>query len=204
MSSSNSIKPPSKPGAWKVHSEEIVFETPYIRARQQRCETMRGAIVDPYHVFDLPNWAAMLAITPDHHAVLVRNYRHGSQRVMLELPGGIIDDDDPNTEHAVARELREETGYSADRVFALPPIHPYPGRFRQMAYPYLGTGAVKAHEQALEDDEDLEIITMPLGDAFRVFADGSVDIAIAHAGIMLAARHLITSNPDLSELRAHI
>lgn len=204
MSSSNSIKPPSKPGAWKVHSEEIVFETPYIRARQQRCETMRGAIVDPYHVFDLPNWAAMLAITPDHHAVLVRNYRHGSQRVMLELPGGIIDDDDPNTEHAVARELREETGYSADRVFALPPIHPYPGRFRQMAYPYLGIGAVKAHEQALEDDEDLEVITMPLGDAFRVFADGSTDIAIAHAGIMLAARHLITSNPDLSGLRAHI
>lgn len=202
MSSSNSIKPPSKPGAWKVHSEEIVFETPYIRARQQRCETMRGAIVDPYHVFDLPNWAAMLAITPDYKAVLVRNYRHGSQRVMLELPGGIIDDDDPNTEHAVARELREETGYAAERVFALPPIHPYPGRFRQMAYPYLGIDAIKAHEQALEDDEDLEVITMPLNDAFRVFADGSTDIAIAHAGIMLSARHMIMTEPALEGLRS--
>lgn len=204
MSSSNATKPPSKPGAWKVHSDEIVFETPYIRARQQRCETNRGAIVDPYHVFDMPNWAAMLAITPDHEAVLIHNYRHGSQRVMLELPGGIIDDDDPNTEHAVSRELREETGYAAETIFALPPIHPYPGRFRQMAYPFLGIGAVKEHEQALEDDEDLEVITVPLADAFRLFADGSTDVAAVHAGIMLSARHLIISTPELSHLRDHV
>ncbi len=204
MSSSPPRKPSSKPGAWKVHSDEVVFETPYIRARQQRCETMRGAIVDPYHVFDMPNWAAMLAITPDHEAVLIHNYRHGSQRVMLELPGGMIDDDDPDIAHAVARELREETGYRADRVFALPPIHPYPGRFRQMAYPYLGIGAVKEYEQALEEDEDLEVITVPLAEAFRLFADGSADVAAVHAGIMLSARHLITSTPELSHLRDHV
>ena len=204
MSSSPSRKPSSKPGAWKVHSDEVVFETPYIRARQQRCETMRGAIVDPYHVFDMPNWAAMLAITPDHEAVLIHNYRHGSQRVMLELPGGMIDDDDPNTEHAVARELREETGYTADKIFALPPIHPYPGRVRQMAYPFLGIGAVKEHEQALEDDEDLEVITVPLAEAFRMFADGSADVAAVHAGIMLSARHLVMNTPELTQLRDYI
>jgi len=204
MNSSPPRKPLSKPGAWKVHSDEIVFETPYIRARQQRCETMRGAIVDPYHVFDMPNWAAMLAITPDLEAVLIHNYRHGSQRVMLELPGGMIDDDDPNTEHAVARELREETGFTAEKIFALPPVHPYPGRFRQMAYPFLGIGAVKEHDQALEEDEDLEVITVPLAEAFRLFADGSADVAAVHAGIMLSARHLITNTPELSHLRDHV
>jgi|GEM_PF-2075538 len=190
-----------KPGAWKVHSETVVFETPYIRAREQRCETMRGAIVDPYHVFDMPNWAAMLAVTPDLDAVLVRNYRHGAQRVMLELPGGIIDPEDPDTEAAVARELLEETGHKVEKAFALPPIHPYPGRFRQMAFPYIGIGAAKVQEQALEDDEDLEVITVPLVDAFRMFADGSVDVAAAHTGIMFSARHLISTEDDLAFLR---
>lgn len=193
-----------KPTAWKVLEDEILFDTPYIRARRQKCETMRGAIVDPYHVFDMPSWAAMLPITPDAEVVLVNNYRHGAERVMLELPGGIIDDTDPDNASAVARELREETGYEAEKIFALPPIHPYPGRFRQKAYPYLGIGAVKAHEQALEEDEDLEVITIPLADAFRLFADGSVDVAAVHAGIMLSARHLIMTAPELSDLRHHI
>ena len=89
-----------------------------------------------------------------------------------------------------------------EKTFALPPIHPYPGRFRQKAYPYLGIGAVKAHEQALEEDEDLEVITVPLADAFRLFADGSVDVAAVHAGIMLAARHLIATTEELAHLNA--
>jgi len=195
------MTPPAKPMAWKVLSEEILFETPYIRARQQRCETMRGAIVDPYHVFDMPNWAAMLPITPEGDAVLVNNYRHGSERVMVELPGGIIDDTDPDTDSAVQRELMEETGHQVDRVFALPEIHPYPGRFRQLAYPFLGIGAIQVAEQALEEDEDLEVFKLPLADAFRVFADGSADVAAVHGGIMLAARHLIMTDPDLAFLR---
>jgi 8-oxo-dGTP pyrophosphatase MutT (NUDIX family) len=187
--------------AWKVLSEEILFETPYIRARQQRCETMRGAVIDPYHVFDMPNWAAMLPITPEGDAVLVNNYRHGSERVMVELPGGVIDDTDRDTDSAVQRELMEETGHKVDRVFALPKIHPYPGRFRQLAYPFLGIGAVKVAEQALEEDEDLEVFKLPLADAFRIFADGSADVAAVHGGIMLAARHLIMTDPDLAFLR---
>lgn len=190
-----------KPKAWKVLADEVLFETPYIRARKQRCETMRGTIVDPYHVFDMPNWSAMLPVTETGDAVLVHNYRHGAERVMVELPGGIIDDTDPDTDSAVQRELMEETGHQVDRIFALPPIHPYPGRFRQRAFPYLGIGAKQVAEQALEDDEDLEIFTVPLADAFRMFADGSVDVAAVHGGIMLSARHLIMTEPDLAFLR---
>lgn len=193
---------PSRPGTWKVLSDAIEFETPHIRARRQRCETARGAIVDPYHVFDVPNWTCVLAITPDMQVVLVRNYRHGAQQMMVELPGGIIDATDADTRSAAARELREETGHSVETMHALPPIHPYPGRFRQRAYPFLGLGAVKTAEQALEDDEDIEVFTVPLARAFEMFADGSEHVAIVHAGIMLSARHLIATTAELAELRA--
>lgn len=193
--------PPAKPAAWKVLSETIEFETPYIRARRQSCETARGAIIDPYHVFDMPSWAAMLAVTPDMQAILINNYRHGAERIMVELPGGLVDDTDSDTANAATRELLEETGHSVEQVFNLPPIHPYPGRFRQHAYPFVGIGAKRVQAQALEDDEDLEVFTVPLSEAFRMFADGSVDVAAVHSGIMLAARHLIMTNPALVDLR---
>jgi len=192
--------PPAAP-PWQVLAEEIEFETPFMRARRQKCRTQRGAIVDPYHVFDMPNWAAILAVTPDMRAVLVRNYRHGAQRSVVELPGGLIDDADMDSQSAAARELLEETGHSVAAIHALPPIHPYPGRFRQQAFPYLGVGAVKTATQALEPDEDLDVFTVPLADAFRLFSDGSVDVAAVHAGIMLAALHTIIRTPALADLR---
>ncbi len=195
-------QPPIRPARWDVLSESIEFETPYIRARRQKIRTGRGAVIDPYHVFDIPNWAAMLAVTAELDAVLVRNYRHGSERFMTELPGGIIDDTDDDPAAAVVRELAEETGYAVDKVFALPPIHPYPGRFRQRAYPFIGINATRVQAQALEDDEDLEVTVLPLAEAFRVFADGSHDVAAVHAGIMLAARHMIATQPELEMLRA--
>lgn len=196
--------PQAGPPIWDVLSEEIEFETPFIRARRQVCRTARGAILDPYHVFDLPNWAATLAVTPDGDAVLVRNYRHGAQRMMTELPGGIIDAADADPAAAARRELLEETGFSTGPLTALPPIHPYPGRFRQRAFPFIGMGAQLIQAQALEDDEDLEVILVPLAEAMRCFADGSQDVAAAHAGIMHTARYRIETDPGFAALRAFL
>lgn len=190
-----------RPGAWQVLSQELEFETPYIRAHRQVCRTVRGAIVDPYHVFDLPNWAAVLAVTPQGEAVLVRNYRHGAERVMTELPGGIIDAADADPAAAARRELLEETGHAVGTLAALPPIHPYPGRFRQRAFPFVGLDASPVQAQALEDDEDLEVVHVPLAEAMRLFADGSHDVAAAHAGIMLAARYRIETDAALAPLK---
>lgn len=191
----------TRPRPWQVLHETVEFETPYIRARRQVCRTARGTLVDPYHVFDMPDWAAVLPITPEGEAVLVRNYRHGARRIMTELPGGIIDKADADPAAAARRELLEETGHGAGALIALPPSHPYPGRFRQMAYPFIAVDVRPVQAQALEADEDLEVFQLPLREAFHMFADGRTEVAAIHTGIMFTARHRIETDATLEPLR---
>jgi ADP-ribose pyrophosphatase len=58
---------------------------------------------------------AIVAITEDEHVLLVRQYRPGPGRILLELPGGNVSDGE-DVEIAAGRELLEETGYSAGAI----------------------------------------------------------------------------------------
>ena len=103
-----SIKP------WKI------LESTYLRPRFRidKCEVASGAVFEPI-VFEFHPWANVLALTKNKEAVLVKQYRHGVQDVLLELPGGIVDNDENPLEGA-RRELLEETGYAASDIVAFP------------------------------------------------------------------------------------
>ena len=82
--------------------------------------------------FSRVDWAQIVPITPDGKVVLVRQYRHGAQRVTLEIPGGLVDPgEDPAT--AALRECLEETGYRARAAVSLGVVNPNPGAVREPA-----------------------------------------------------------------------
>src|SRR6202162_4304139 len=62
-------------------------------------------------IIDAVNWVNVIAVTPEQQLVMVEQYRHGSNTVELEIPGGMMDGTDGSPEQTAARELREETGY---------------------------------------------------------------------------------------------
>ena len=73
--------------------------------------------ISPYtekeHCFvfiDSLKWVNLVPITEQHEIVMIRQYRHGSQRVTLEIPGGMVDAGEEPRKAAV-RECQEETGY---------------------------------------------------------------------------------------------
>ena len=75
--------------------------------------------------------AVILAIDADDHVLLVEQYRVPLGKVCLELPAGLIGDDDSSPDedpaHAAARELEEETGYRADRIEVIGEFYSSPG-----------------------------------------------------------------------------
>jgi 8-oxo-dGTP pyrophosphatase MutT (NUDIX family) len=63
---------------------------------------------------------------------MIKQYRHGSKEVTLEIPGGLVDENDPR--EAAQRELLEETGYAGDRVELLGFVNPNPAIFNNRCH----------------------------------------------------------------------
>ena len=77
-------------------------------------------------MIDAVDWVNVIALTPDDLLVLVEQYRHGTNTVELEIPGGMVDRGDASPVVAGVRELREETGYEGENARILGKIFPNP------------------------------------------------------------------------------
>lgn len=87
---------------------------PWHRVLHEVVELPDGRVID-YYRSERPDGAMVLPITPDGEVLFVRQYKHGAGRILLELPGGLINAGEDPADAAV-RELREETGFSTERT----------------------------------------------------------------------------------------
>ena len=76
-------------------------------------------------VIDTVSWVNVVPVTTEGNVVLIRQYRHGIRDVTMEIPGGMMDEGE-TPEAAAARELREETGYVAEKIRLLARVLPNP------------------------------------------------------------------------------
>lgn len=98
---------------WRKLRETVVYDR--FRRIVSRSFTLPDGSDGEFEVVEFSDCAAVLALTPDREVVLVREFRPGPEAVLLELPGGVVEPDEPPLETARA-ELLEETGYTGDIV----------------------------------------------------------------------------------------
>ena len=101
--------------AWRKLNERIVYDR--FRRVVSRSFSLPGGTTAEFEVVELSDSAAVLALTPDHHVVLVREFRPGPEEILLELPGGVVESGQAPIDAARA-ELLEEAGYEGDFVQA--------------------------------------------------------------------------------------
>ena len=142
---------------WKTLKSEYLFNDRWFKVRRETCERPDGRIVEPYYVYDFPEWVSAVALTADGKVILERQYRHALGLTQFEIPGGCIDPGDANPEAAIARELLEETGYRFDSYKLLGRTSSNPSTNSNWMHFFLATGGVKTAEQSLDDNEDIEI-----------------------------------------------
>ena len=115
---------------------------------------------------------------------MVRQYRHGSRAVTLEIPGGLFDPGD-TPEEAAARELLEETGYQAERWTEIGVANPNPAIFNNRCYTFLAQDIQKISDLIPDQTEDIEVVLIPLIDIPKLIRTGKIDHAIVIAAFSL-------------------
>lgn len=143
---------------WQTLSSEYLFNDRWFKVRRERCLTPEGKIVDPYYVYDFSTWVGALPVTEEGKIVLVKQYRHALGETCIEIPGGCVDDTDTNLEEAIARELREETGYSFCSFDYLGKISPNPSTNSNLLHMFLARGGRKTSAQQLDENEEIEVL----------------------------------------------
>ncbi len=133
-----------------------------------------------------PGSAAIVALHDDRTVSLVRQYRHPTVKYLLEIPAGSRDDFEP-PEECAARELEEELGYVAGAWEKLSEFFVSPGFCGEKMWVYLATGLTET-EASPEDDENLEVVRLPLARALEMISTNEIEDAKTIIGLMLAAR----------------
>jgi ADP-ribose pyrophosphatase len=154
---------------WKILSSTHLRD----RIRLDQCELPNGHIIEGT-VFEFRNWVTVLALTKQQEVVLIRQYRHGAQKVIVELPGGVMDAEDENTLFAARRELQEETGYTSDRLIQVGCVSPNPAMQTNLIYSFLALDAEKVSDQHLDEAEDIEVFLKPLDDVVAMAKNGEL------------------------------
>src|ERR1700722_17745470 len=96
---------------WKKIDSKPAGDFRIFTVRSERKISPRTDAEHSFYVIDSVDWVNVIAVTPDDQLVMIEQYRHGTDTVELEIPGGMIDAHDASPAAAGIRELREETGY---------------------------------------------------------------------------------------------
>lgn len=169
---------------WKILSSRYLFP----KFRSDKCELPSGK---PYRAFvmEFDSWANVVPITKNNEVVLVRQYRHGVQEILYELPGGVVDEGESPLNGA-KRELMEETGFSAGNIIEVGKLYPNPAIQRNTLYCYLATDVERTGEQHLDESEEIEVHLVPLEKLLEMERNGQFPHALHVAVLSKALAYL--------------
>ncbi len=159
VSASNGSKP------WKTVTSKYLLETPFVKVRRDELELRNGSKTH-YYVTERRNFCVAVCLTPKNEVVLLKHFRHPVDRLVFELPAGLLEDGE-EPRKAMERELLEETGFQADlklvgKVFRDPATDVSKGFF------FLGRNAVFKQKPVLEELEDITVELRPWRKALRL------------------------------------
>jgi ADP-ribose pyrophosphatase len=176
----------TSPG-WRRIGEDLLVHDGWLRVVRRRYAMPNGEESD-WELLGKFTSVSVLALTPGDDLVMVRQFRPGPDALMLNLPGGLVDDGE-SVDAAAARELVEETGYVAASVEVVAAFHPmaHGGWVKHVA---IARGCLPTGSQSLDEVEDCEPVLMSpaavrtAAKAGQLVGTDAVYVALDHAGLL--------------------
>jgi len=170
---------------WKKIRSKLLGDFRIFKLRSDFKISPRTGKEHDFFVLDSVNWVNVVAVTPDQRLVMVEQFRHGSNTVELEIPGGMMNAGETDPVATAVRELREETGYAGEHARLLGKIHSNPAILSNVTYTVLIENCRLQHGVEFDSGEDLITRLVPVAEIPKLVADEK----IGHSLVVVALYH---------------
>lgn len=169
---------------WVIGAQRELFRTHLFTLYEHQAHSVDDTEKKgKFYYFDMPKFVNVIAITREQKVVMVKQFRHGIADMSLEIPGGLVDAGEEFL-HAGVRELREETGGVGSFATQIGVVDVNPAIQNNQCATILVTG-VELHEQALDHNEEIDIVLVDVDDIPKMVANGT----IRHSLVIAAFYH---------------
>ena len=179
-----------KPGPWVESASRRVADCKIFDVTSSDRESATGNRGTFYLVNSL-DWAGVIPVVDTRAGrmiVMIRQFRHGTGRLSLEFPGGVVErGEDPA--QAVGRELTEETGYRAEMIVPLGLLSPNPAFMTNAFHAFVAEGCLHEREQSLDEHEEIEVLLVPEREAIDMVGAEDYAHALMTATLFLYMRY---------------
>ena len=163
--------------------DQVLEENWLFRLRKERFQSRRSGKLHDYYVLHLADAVHVVALTPDDHVLLVRQFRAGSGEDSLEIPGGLVDPGEDPCE-AGARELLEETGHAGDPPEFLGTLWSNPSLLTSRISTIVIRNVRPVALPRFDQHEELTLEQAPARDIPRLIREGRISHALVVAGLL--------------------
>ena len=173
----------SRPKRWKVLASERLQDCTVFSVSRLLSRSPRDGSSHAFFRIEAGDWVNVVPVTPSGEIVMVRQYRHGSDAITLEIPGGMVDPGETPAA-AAGRELLEETGYRASRVAPIGCSNPNPALFGNRLHCFVARDCERVAEVSNDGTEETVVELVALSAVPRLVREGVIDHALVLAGLL--------------------
>ncbi len=177
---------------WRRIRSTSIADCRVFKVRRDFAEDPRDGSEHDFYCIEAPDWINVIPLTRDGDVVMIEQYRHGTNEVTLEVPGGMVDQGE-SPQITAARELREETGYKPEALKLLGRSRPNPAIQNNWLHIFVATDCVAYEQPQFDSSEHIAVRLVPLADIRSLIADGTIDHSL-----VIVAFHLLW-NPSQTE-----
>jgi ADP-ribose pyrophosphatase len=189
--------PQAEPLPWQVlRSRPLLDCSPWFRVLADDVLLPDGQRIENYYRIEAPDFVMIFPLGYDGRVLVLRGYKHGAGRVMLQLPAGYMDRAGESSLDCARRELLEETGHVADEWWPLGRLSVDGNRGMGHAHLFLARGLRAVASPDSGDLETLVVEWLSLGELRRHWRAGEFDNTGATAIIGLALAALEDNDKD--------